>query len=106
MPQVESRALSDELRVSEERYRLLFEATPLPIFVFDAETFRYLAVNEVAIRKYGYSREELLRMTVLDLRPPEDVPRLKAVLANLDEGTNLQTGIWRHRARDGTTFEV
>ncbi len=102
---MEERALSDELRFSEERYRLLFEAIPLPIFVFDAETFRYLAVNEAAIRRYGYSREELLQMTVLDIRPTEDIPRLKTTLANLD-GNNLQTGVWRHRAHDGTIFEV
>jgi PAS domain S-box-containing protein len=101
----ESRALSDELRFSEERYRLLFEATPLPIFVFDAETFRYLAANEAALRKYGYTREELLQMTVLDIRPPEDVARLKTILTKLD-GNNLQTGVWRHRARDGTIFAV
>jgi two-component system cell cycle sensor histidine kinase/response regulator CckA len=101
----DSRALSDELRISEERYRLLFEATPLPIFVFDAETYRYLAVNEAALRKYGYTREELLRMTVLDIRPPEDVGRLKETITRLD-GANLQTGTWRHKARDGTIFEV
>jgi PAS domain S-box-containing protein len=101
----EARALSDELRVSEERYRLLFEATPLPIFVFDCETFRYLAVNEAAVRKYGYTRDELLRMTVLDIRPPEDVARLKTILTKL-EGNNLHTGVWRHRGRDGTVFEV
>ena len=101
----ESRALSDELRISEERYRLLFEATPLPIFVFDAETFRYLAVNEAAVRKYGYTRDELLEMTVLDIRPREDVARLKAIVTKL-EGNNLQTGIWRHTARDGSIFEV
>jgi PAS domain S-box-containing protein len=101
----ESRALSDELRISEERYRLLFEATPLPIFVFDAVTFRYLAVNEAAVRKYGYTREDLLQMTVLDIRPPEDVARLKTTLTRL-EGNNLQTGVWRHKARDGSIFEV
>ncbi len=93
------------LRDSEERYRLLFDATPLPIFVFDAETFRYLAVNEAAVRKYGYSREELLKLTVLEIRPPEDVPRLKETLASI-EPANLNTGSWRHRKKDGTTFEV
>ena len=92
---------------SEERYRLLFDATPVPIFVFDVDSLRYLAANEAALQTYGYSREELLEMTVLDIRPAEDVPRLKQRLASL-EGANLNTGTgtWRHRKRDGTTFEV
>jgi PAS domain S-box-containing protein len=62
-------------------------------------------VNEAAVRKYGYTRDELLQMTVLDIRPPEDVARLKTVLTKL-EGNNLQTGVWRHKARDGTVFDV
>jgi hypothetical protein len=103
-------SVENALRDSEERYRLLFDATPLPIFVFDAETLRYLAVNEAALRTYGYTRDELAAMTVLDIRPPEDVPRLKAVLASIDaesvETENLNTGSWRHRKKDGTTFEV
>jgi hypothetical protein len=100
VPSVES-----ALRESEERYRLLFEATPLPMFVFDAQTLRYLAVNDAALQKYGYSREELLAMTVLDIRPPEDVPRLKEILASI-EPENINKGCWRHLKKDGTTFEV
>src|ERR1019366_3003483 len=96
---------AESLRASEERYRLLFDATPVPIFVFDVESLRYLAANDAALKKYGYSREELLAMNLLDIRPPEDVPRLKETLAGLD-GTNLNTGSWRHRRKDGTTFEV
>ena len=101
----EERFRESALRDSEERYRLLFDATPLPIFVFDADTLRYLAVNEAALRKYGYSREELMAMTILDIRPAEDVARLKEVLASL-EPSNFNTGSWRHRKKDGTTFEV
>jgi PAS domain S-box-containing protein len=98
-------ATEDLLRASEERYRLLFETTPVPIFVFDMETYRYLAVNEAAVQKYGYSREELMGMTVLDICPPEHVPRLKEALASA-RGASLSTGVKRHRKRDGTTFEV
>ena len=98
-------SVQNALRESEERYRLLFDATPLPIFVFDSESFRYVAVNDAALEKYGYSREELMEMTVLDIRPPEDVPRLKTLLANI-QPPNLTTGTWRHRKKDGTTFEV
>jgi PAS domain S-box-containing protein len=55
------------LRDSEERYRLLFESTPQPIWVYDTETLRFLTVNEAAVRTYGYSRDEFLAMTTNDL---------------------------------------
>jgi PAS domain S-box-containing protein len=96
---------ASEERESEKRYRLLFDATPLPVFVFDSESLRYLAVNEAALQKYGYSRDELMGMTVLDIRPEEDVQRLRETLATLAP-MNLNTGSWRHRKKDGTTFEV
>jgi two-component system cell cycle sensor histidine kinase/response regulator CckA len=94
------------LRESEERYRRLFEAAPMPIFVFDAETARYLAVNEAAVRKYGWSREELLQMSVFDIRPPEDVARLKAHLTRLDDDHPESAGLWRHKNRSGDTLDV
>ena len=94
------------LRESEERYRRLFEAAPVPIFVFDVETGSYLAANEAAVHKYGWSREELLGMTVFDIRPPEDVPRLKETFTRLDAESAQNAGLWRHRNRDGQAMEV
>ena len=44
------------------------------MYVFDAETLAFLAVNEAAVVQYGYSREEFLGMTIKDLRRPEDIP--------------------------------
>ena len=58
------------LRDSEERYRLLFESTPQPICVYDVETFRFLTVNEAAIRAYGYTRDEFLSLTIDDISLP------------------------------------
>ena len=63
------------LRDSEERYRLLFESTPQPIFVYDAETLRFLTVNEAAIRTYGYTRDDFLAMTIEDITN-DDEPSL------------------------------
>jgi PAS domain S-box-containing protein len=94
-----------ELRDSEERYRLLFEAAPVPIFVFDSESLRFLAFNQAAIRTYGYSRDELRSMTVLDIRPPEDLPEVRALIDSVDVGPPT-TYVCRHRKRDGTVFEV
>ena len=64
----------DEVRRSEERYRLLFETNPLPAWVFDRETLAVLAVNEATLDHYGYAREEFLRLTLRDLQSPEDIP--------------------------------
>jgi PAS domain S-box-containing protein len=89
----------------EERYRILFENNPQPLWVFDENSLAFLAVNEAACRHYGYSREEFLGMTIRDIRPPEDVPsplqRLQA------EGPEYQeSGVWRHRKKDGSIIEV
>ena len=100
------RAAGDALRRSEERYRLLFDSNPHPMWVFDRETLRFVAVNDAAVHKYGYSRGEFLRMTIKDIRPAEDVPRL---LASVHHGkrpsTNRRT-LWRHRTKDGTVIDV
>lgn len=89
--------------LSEERYRLLFDANPLPMWLFDAETYRFLEVNEAAIEKYGYSRQEFLQMTILDIRPHEDVERLRKGLQT-HQGLHA-VGEWRHRLKDGTIIE-
>src|SRR6266550_6492003 len=64
------------LRDSEERYRLLFESTPQPIWVYNERTLGFLAVNEAATRTYGYSREEFFSMTIDDIRAREEIPAL------------------------------
>ena len=66
------RNAEDALRISEERYRFLFDRNPLPMWVYDADTLRFLDVNEAAIAHYGYSREEFLSMRLPDIWPPGD----------------------------------
>ena len=90
---------------SEEQYRLLFELNPHPMWVFDAETLSFLAVNEAAVHHYGYSREEFLSSTITDICPPEDVPRLRVYLSELPERVD-GVGLWRHRKKDGTIIDV
>ena len=62
--------MSDE--TFQEQYRLLFESNPHPMWVFDRETMRFLAVNDAAVEQYGYSKEEFLSMTLAQIRSPED----------------------------------
>ncbi|MGH9714464.1 MAG: PAS domain S-box protein [Candidatus Acidiferrales bacterium] len=93
------------LRLSEERYRLLFESNPHPVWVYDLETLAILDVNAAAIRNYGYSREEFLNLTIKDIRPPEDIP---AVLNSVAKSSSEfeENRIWRHRKKAGTLFYV
>ncbi|MDB6109690.1 MAG: hypothetical protein JWR69_1440, partial [Pedosphaera sp.] len=91
----------------EDQYRILFHRNPLPMWVYDVQTLAFLAVNEAALRHYGYSREEFLSMTILDIRPPEEVPRLKEILPGSPaEPDPRNSGVWRHRKKDGTIIEV
>ena len=102
----ERRAAEDALRRSEERYRLLFDSGPHPMWVYDIETLRFITVNDAAVRHYGYSRAEFLEMTVEQIRPPEDVPALRQHLAAVRAGHLDQAGVWRHRKKDGTLIDV
>ena len=93
------------LQESEAQYRALFESTPYPMWVFDLETHRVLAVNGAAIKHYGYSREEFLALRIEDLRPAEDIPALHRHLETMP-GDYHNAGTWRHRKKDGTLIEV
>jgi PAS domain S-box-containing protein len=101
----ERQRTEDLLRESEERHRKLFDNNPHPTWVFDRETLRFLAVNDAAIRKYGYSREEFLAMTLKDIRPPEDVPALLETVRAMGDGKE-SSGAWRHLLKDGTLIET
>ncbi|MEX0593172.1 MAG: histidine kinase dimerization/phosphoacceptor domain -containing protein [Balneolaceae bacterium] len=65
---MERRTFSSRMLESERSYRSLFNLTPLPMWLFDLETLRFLDVNQAAIQNYGYSKEEFLSMTIRDLR--------------------------------------
>lgn len=93
------------LRDSEERYRLLFESNPLPMWVYDLETLTFLAVNEAAILHYGYSRVEFLAMNIKDIRPAEDIPALLENIARAAEGLST-SGVWRHCRKNGEVIAV
>ena len=97
--------IEEALRKSEAQYRLLFESNPQAMWVYDLETRRFLAVNNAAIQRYGYSREEFLTMTIEDIRPSEDVQILRKYLENSNPHFN-QAGEWRHQRKDGTIITV
>ncbi|HTK86649.1 MAG TPA: PAS domain S-box protein [Nitrospiraceae bacterium] len=93
------------LQESEERYRLLFERNPNPMWVYDSETLAFLAVNNAAIQQYAYTRDEFLSMTIKDIRPSEDIPALIERVKQVSHGYEA-CGMWRHRKKNGTIIDV
>ncbi len=99
-------ARADEaLRESEERYRVLFENSPSPMWVYDLETLEFLVVNDAAVKHYGYSREEFLGMTIKDIRPDDEVPRLLRYVDIVSESVS-KNGVWTHLTKRGAAIEV
>lgn len=102
----ERREAEARLRDSEAQYRLLFRANPHPMWVYQVETLRFLAVNDAAIEHYGFSMEEFLSMTIADIRPEEDRGRLRDHVVVHADDVLQRSGLWRHHRKDGTLIDV
>ena len=89
-------------------YRLLFEKNPLPMWVYDAQSLRMLAVNEAALAQYGYSHQDFLGLSVLDLHLPADAAQAQQQLQQLQQacGESVTQKLWRHRHANGELIDV
>ena len=98
------RQAQEALRESEERYRMLFDGSPLPMWLVDQETLAIAAVNEAAVRHYGYSREEFLSKTMREIWHPDEVA---AAIARLAESSGEPwSGVRRHFKKGGASITV
>ncbi|WP_256006899.1 PAS domain S-box protein [Pedobacter deserti] len=103
----ESKRTMEALAESERRYSDLFQLSPQPMFVYDAESLQYLDVNTAAVEHYGYSREEFLSMTILDIRPPEEIPLVKETVNQQQNEKKVRLqGMFRHRKKNGELIQV
>lgn len=103
----DKKAAELELRVSEEKYRFLFEYSASPKWIFDLETQQILDVNATAVKVYGYSREEFVRMTTMDLKPPEELERMAKIHQNLKDLEGLvHFGIFTQLKKDGSRIKA
>jgi diguanylate cyclase (GGDEF)-like protein/PAS domain S-box-containing protein len=98
-------SVSNEQHLGEGAYRLLFEGNPQPMWVFDVETLAFLAVNDAAVTKYGWTREEFAAMTIRDIRPPEDVAAVEEDVKR-EGGAIRYSRLWRHRKKDGSEIDA
>ncbi len=94
------------LRESEEKYKYLFENNPAPIFIWDFETLQIIDCNEEAILKYGYSREEFLKMNIKQIRPEEDIPLIEKVTQTPETYGKVHNQVWRHKKKNGDIIIV
>jgi diguanylate cyclase (GGDEF)-like protein/PAS domain S-box-containing protein len=100
--------LEDEIigaNAASKNYRLLFEANPHPMWIYDRETLAFQSVNDAAVKQYGYSREEFLKMTLCDIRPTEEFDAVVEELRQAEPAQQL-TGPWKHQKSDGSLIQV
>jgi PAS domain S-box-containing protein len=90
---------------SERRYRELFLNNPIPSYIFDEDTLEFIEVNDAAVLSYGYTREEFSRMTLRDIRRPEDMPELMKVMREFGS-TPFHSAKMIHKKKNGKTFPV
>jgi diguanylate cyclase (GGDEF)-like protein/PAS domain S-box-containing protein len=102
---VERRQLESGMRRHEAQLRMLFDLNPHPMWVYDARSLAFLAVNRIATRSYGYSEDEFRSMTVADLCVPDEAARLRACAA-AGLPAPLPEGLVRHVDRSGARIEV
>lgn len=96
----ERKRADDFLIRNEEKYRLLFKNNPQTMWIYDLETLAFLEVNDAAVMKYGYSKEEFLNMTLKDIRPEEDIEKL-LVDTSVTSAIYNFAGEWRHKTKNG-----
>lgn len=97
--------LRENLLESERRYRSLFQNNPLPMFIYNIDTLAFVEVNNVAVEKYGYSVEELLKLTLKDIHPREHITKLEKIVKD-SKNKYQYTSNWQHQNKAGEIFDV
>ncbi len=96
-----------DLEASRQNYSDLFQLSPLPKFVFNSDTLEFLDVNQAAVNHYGYNREEFLAMTILDIRPEEEIPLVETAIENARKNAYyFRPGTFTHRKKSGELISV
>ncbi|HEY3859407.1 MAG TPA: ATP-binding protein [Gammaproteobacteria bacterium] len=104
----ETREARSALRRSEANFRNFFENNPAPMLLYDRETGEYVDVNQAAVERYGYTRTEFLELTIYDIRPQEDIAKVKAVMRDPEYRRQdfRHAGEWRHITKSGELIYV
>jgi PAS domain S-box-containing protein len=104
---IERKEISINLKDSEKRYKDLFHLSPQPMWVYDLETWAFLDVNQSAVNHYGYSKDEFLSMSVLEIRCSSEEEELKERIKKVREIQHtFSKGIFNHRKKNGEVIQV
>src|SRR5690554_5572369 len=104
---IERKEIYNNLRESEKRYKDLFHLSPEPMWLYDIETLEFLDINDAAIKHYGFSREEFLSMTILQIKPPEERNKFEQRQINPQENyRNISNGVFSHKKKNGKKIKV
>ncbi len=102
----EKKKAENDLTDTDKILRYLFINNPNPLWIYDCETLKFLAVNHSAIAKYGYSKDEFLSMSIADILPWEDGEKIKDRVKNI-KPRHYNTGTqWTHRKKNGELIYV
>jgi two-component system, cell cycle sensor histidine kinase and response regulator CckA len=102
---IDRRQKEEDLRKSESMFRLFFSQTPLPSWVVDLETLRFLQVNDAAVRQYGYSHHEFSTMSLADIQPEENAASFERRTIEW-RAMDRHQGQWKHKNKEGRVFDV
>lgn len=96
----------EELKASEEQYRLLFKQNPIPMFIYDPDTLIFSAVNEASLQKYNYEEQEMIGLSIKEIRPKSEIEHLKKILNEYsnDDRSTFHEAI--HQTKDGKKLIV
>ncbi len=104
---IERHKINSSLRLSEIQYRDLFDLNPVPMWVYDIDTFQFLNVNEAALNHYGYTRDEFLALNVTQIRPNSEVEAfIKSFNAHNNPDVTHSGGIFKHQKKNGDIIDV
>lgn len=99
--------IRDRIFENVDRYRVFFKKNPMPMWVYNPVTLEIIDVNEASLEKYGYSEEEFLKKTIMDICPAEDIKKLIEITEKNKGATNVSTDrLWRHKKKDGSIIYV
>lgn len=90
---------------SEKEYQVLFDSSPVPMWIFNRATLQFLHVNRAAVKHYGYTEREFLAMTIMDIRPEAEQQKLAEYISNIKTEAG-HSDMWRHRKKTGELIIV